>query len=100
MSPHHSIRSILGEDVHLRDVEKMTTLLSALWYSHTQIWEKYPEDKRIAHVLRAITTHLAPGSSLAMRYLRVKKGATIPPHTPADSLMQRACEIIDSWRWK
>lgn len=100
MSPHHSIRNILGEDLYLRSVEKMTVFLSALWYSHTQIWEKYPEDRRIAHVLRAITTYLAPGSSFAMRYLRVKKGVTIPPHTHAEFLMQKACEIIDSWRWK
>jgi len=94
MAPHHFVREVFGENISLQEVEKFTKLAAAMWYCHIRIWPDYPDDKRIAHIFRVLTSTLFPGATLAKRYLRVKGKKSLILQ------IQKACEILDEWRAK
>jgi hypothetical protein len=96
VSPHHSIRDIFREDITLQQIEKFTKLAAAIWYSHRNIWDKLPDDDRVGHVLKTMSSIIFPGSTLARRYLRVNNKSSLDNR---DRLMQKACSMIDNWRW-
>jgi hypothetical protein len=97
VSPHHFIRNIFKEDITLQQIEKFTNLAAAIWCSHRNIWNKLPEDDRVAHILKTMTSVIFPGSTLLMRYLRLSNKNLLTV-SERDNLMKKACIIIDKWR--
>lgn len=99
VSPHHSVRDVFKEDIGLQRIEKFTSLAGAIWYSHRHIWDGLPDDDQVGHVLKTMTSVIFPGSTLTMRYLRVNNKNSLSPSSKRDRLMQKACDVIDKWRW-